>query len=147
MQRLVQCSRGWNCFSGLFALMACGWLSMPTARVAAGDAPAAADGATATMEKLPPEKLAAWIDSRFDDSWRKQQIEPAGRTSDSEFVRRVFLDLIGRIPSVAEVRAFLDDARPEKRHLLVEELLQRGAFAAHLANTWRDLLRSEEHTS
>jgi hypothetical protein len=76
----------------------------------------------------------------LQESWQKQGIKPAEPTSDSEFVRRVFLDLIGRIPSVAEARAFFEDARPDKRHQLVEELLQRGAFAAHLANTWRELL-------
>ncbi|MGE5191450.1 MAG: DUF1549 and DUF1553 domain-containing protein [Deltaproteobacteria bacterium] len=107
---------------------------------AAGEPRGAADRAAVTQIKLPPEELAAWIDGRFEEAWQKQHIEPAARTSDSEFVRRVFLDLIGRIPSVAEVRAFLDDAPPDKRRLLVEELLQRGAFAAHLANTWRDLL-------
>ena len=71
---------------------------------------------------------------------QSRNLRPAPLTNDSEFVRRSFLDLIGRIPSVAETRAFLDDTRPDKRTLLIEELLQRGAFAAHLANTWRDLL-------
>src|SRR5262245_42796212 len=91
-------------------------------------------------QKLPPEERAAWIDSQFDAAWKEQRLEPAPPTGDSEFVRRAFLNLIGRIPSVAETRAFLEDIRPVKRRQLVEELLQRGAFAAHLANTWRDLL-------
>ena len=98
-------------------------------------------------QKLSPEALAAWIDGRFEESWKKQGIKPADPTNDSEFVRRVFLDLIGRIPSVAEARAFFEDARPDKRHQLVEELLTRGAFAAHLANTWRDLLLAGSATA
>jgi len=107
----------------------------------AGEEADAADRVTdAQQRKLPAEELAAWIDGRFDAAWKEQGLEPAPRTTDSEFVRRAFLNLIGRIPSVAEVRAFLEDARPEKRRQLVQELLQRGAFAAHLANTWRDLL-------
>ena len=89
---------------------------------------------------LPDEPSRLGSDASFDADWKEQGLEPAPRTSDSEFVRRAFLNLIGRIPSVAEVRTFLEDARPEKRRRLVEELLQRGAFAAHLANTWRDLL-------
>jgi hypothetical protein len=145
MQRIVHRSGGSTRFTGrpyfcavpFFLGIAIG-ISAASAR--ASDERGAAAGAAATIDRLPPEKLAAWIDSRFDESWRKLRIEPAGPTSDGEFVRRVFLDLIGRIPSVAEVRAFLDDARPDKRHLLVEELLQRGAFASHLANTWRELL-------
>jgi len=90
--------------------------------------------------KLSPDQLAAWIDQRFRAAWNRQGIEPAPRTTDSEYVRRAFLDLIGRIPSVAEAREFLDDTASDKRLKLVEELLQRGAFANHLANTWRDQL-------
>lgn len=90
--------------------------------------------------KLAPHELAAWIDAQFDAEWARLGIRPADRTDDSEFVRRVHLDLIGRIPSVAEGRAFLTETRPAKRQVLVQELMQRGAFAAHLANTWRDLL-------
>lgn len=90
--------------------------------------------------RLSPVEMAEWIDGRFEESWNRQTLTPASATTDAEFVRRVFLDLIGRIPSVAECRQFIDDTRPDKRKALVEELLQRGAFAAHLANTWRDLL-------
>ncbi|WP_162130550.1 DUF1549 and DUF1553 domain-containing protein [Schlesneria paludicola] len=90
--------------------------------------------------KMPAADLARWIDEQFQRDWKQQGIVPAPLTNDSEFVRRAFLDLIGRIPSVAEVREFLDDPTPDKRPYLVEELLQRGAFANHLANTFRDLM-------
>ena len=90
--------------------------------------------------KLSPLELANWIDEQFRLAWKQQGLEPAPLTNDSEYVRRAFLDLIGRIPSVAEVREFLDDGNPDKRRYLVEELLQRGAFANHLANTFRDLM-------
>jgi len=116
-----------------------------SARALASEKPSGADRAAGTSKnvcekKLPPEELADWIDGLFDAAWKEQRLEPAPLTSDSEFVRRAFLNLIGRIPSVAEVRAFLEDSRAGKRRQIVEELLQRGAFAAHLANTWRDLL-------
>ena len=55
-------------------------------------------------------------------------------------MRRIYLDLIGRIPSVQESLTFFDNPRPDKRRQLVDELLERGAWAAHFANTWRDLL-------
>src|SRR5262249_8126899 len=58
----------------------------------------------------------------------------------SEFVRRAYLDLIGRIPSVAETLEFVDDAHADKRVQIVENLLQRGAWAENFANAWRDLL-------
>jgi hypothetical protein len=91
-------------------------------------------------QKITAEELATWIDRHFENAWKHQGIEPAAITSDSEFVRRAYLDLIGRIPSVAEVRAFLDDRSPDKRRQLIDELLQRGAFANHLASTFRDLM-------
>jgi hypothetical protein len=132
-----------------FGWLAAGWTALTVGLVLAGHsrdltagekAALAARDAPATETLLPPEELAAWIDGRFDAAWNEQGLEPAPLTNDSEFVRRAFLNLIGRIPSVAETRAFLEDARPLKRQQLVEELLQHGAFAAHLANTWRDLL-------
>ena len=98
--------------------------------------------AESAEQRMTAEDLASWIDQHFVEAWKCQGIEPATITNDSEFVRRAFLDLIGRIPSVAEVRAFLDDASPDKRPKLIEELLQRGAFANHLANTFRDLMLS-----
>ena len=91
-------------------------------------------------ERLTPEQLAKTIDSALRADWKLQEIEPAPVTSDGEFVRRAHLDLIGRIPSVGETRDFLDDQGIEKRTRLVETLLQRGAYANHFANTWRDLL-------
>jgi hypothetical protein len=66
--------------------------------------------------------------------------EPAARSSDEEFVRRVYLDLTGVIPRVAEVREFLADESPDKRARLIDRLLESPAHATHLANTWRNVL-------
>src|SRR5262245_22268401 len=103
MQRIVHRSEGWTRFTRLSYFCAVLFLGIgvfiSAAFARASDERGAAGAAT---DKLPPEKLAAWIDGRFDESWRKLRIEPAGPTSDGEFARRVFLDLIGRIPSVAE---------------------------------------------
>ncbi|MGH7135798.1 MAG: DUF1549 domain-containing protein, partial [Pirellulales bacterium] len=67
-------------------------------------------------------------------------ITPAAPTSDAEFLRRVHLDITGKIPPVSEARAFLDDTANNKRRRLVEDLLSRGSHAAHFANIWRELL-------
>jgi|GEM_PF-6004147 len=50
---------------------------------------------------------------------------------DAEFLRRGYLDLVGRIPSVVEARAFLDDTSPNKRAGLVRRLLHMSAFLNH----------------
>jgi len=56
----------------------------------------------------------------------------AERTTDAEFLRRATLDLAGRIPTVDELRAFLDDARPDKRALCIDRLLAAPAFDRRL---------------
>jgi hypothetical protein len=98
------------------------------------------DATSSPTDGLTADELAARIDQVLADDWRAQGISPAPAATDEEFVRRVHLDLIGRIPSVAETLAFLEDQRPDKRRRLVADLLERGACAAHFANTWRDLM-------
>ena len=72
--------------------------------------------------------------------WKAQGITPAQPATDSEFLRRVYLDLTGRIPTVSEVYAFLDDPREDRREQLVEDLLHRRDHATHLAAVWRSIL-------
>lgn len=68
-------------------------------------------------------------------------IEPARVSSDQTFLRRVYLDVIGTLPTTGEVRAFLDDTKPTKRADLIDQLLQRDEFADYWAMKWSDLLR------
>jgi Protein of unknown function (DUF1549)/Protein of unknown function (DUF1553) len=67
-------------------------------------------------------------------------LEPAALAGDEEFVRRVYLDLTGAIPRVAEARQFAADERPDKRARLIDTLLDSPAHATHLANTWRAIM-------
>jgi hypothetical protein len=91
--------------------------------------------------------LATCIDQRIAAAWDKD-VKPAAQADDAEFFRRVHLDLAGRIPSIVEIRDFLDDPRPEKRRLWVERILQsapddpsyRDAYCNHFANVWRSWL-------
>ena len=68
-------------------------------------------------------------------------IMPSQSIDDAKFMRRVHLDIIGRIPRPAEVQTFLADDRPGKRERLVDELLERPEYADYWANKWVDLLR------
>lgn len=89
--------------------------------------------------------LAATIDRHFLGRWEAEQIKPADLAGDAEFLRRVYLDLSGRIPRVAEVRDFLADPAPDKRSRLVAERLASADYVRHLTHVWRDLFLS--HTS
>lgn len=84
--------------------------------------------------------LAAKIDAHINDGLRGNNAVAAPLASDGEYARRVYLDLAGRIPRVSEVRAFLDDRRPDKRRRLVEKLLDSSNYINHLTNTYRALL-------
>lgn len=68
-------------------------------------------------------------------------IEPARLCSDAVFVRRVYFDVIGTLPTVAQTRRFLDDRTPDKRRALIDELLAREEFADYWSMKWCDLLR------
>ena len=82
-------------------------------------------------------ELAGMIDRHLDADWAKAGVSPAAVADDAEFCRRVYLDLIGRAPKVAEVRAFLDDPAADKRVKLVDRLLTLPSHAAHLAAATR----------
>jgi hypothetical protein len=84
--------------------------------------------------------LAAKIDGHFAARWATEKAEPAPLADDAEFMRRLYLDLTGRIPSVTEARAFLDDESPDKRRRLIEQLLASPRYVEHFTNVWRALL-------
>jgi hypothetical protein len=84
--------------------------------------------------------LAERIDQLIEAAQDQNGIQVAPLAEDAEFIRRVYLDLGGRIPSVAEVHKFLDDKSPNKRRELVEELLKGPHYVNHFTHVWRDLL-------
>jgi hypothetical protein len=67
-------------------------------------------------------------------------IPPSPLSTDSEFLRRAFLDATGTLPTPEEVRTFLADTRPGKRAALVDALLERREFVDYWAYKWSDLL-------
>ena len=84
--------------------------------------------------------------SMFLTNSRRLRINPSPVCDDTVFIRRSFLDLLGRIPVASEARLFLTDRRSDKRTRLVDDLLQRQEFADFWAQKWSDLLRNEEKT-
>jgi hypothetical protein len=79
-----------------------------------------------------------------DLAWAKLRqlaVTPSGPASDGTFLRRAYLDVISRLPTADEARAFLNDSSPTKREVLVDALLAREEYADFWANKWADLLR------
>jgi len=90
-------------------------------------------------EKTPP-KVINEIDRIVFAKLKSMGIRPI-LCSDAVFVRRAYLDVIGKIPTADEARSFIDDRNPRKRMRLIEELLEREEFADYWAMKWSDVLR------
>jgi len=86
-------------------------------------------------------KAAAEIDAILAKHWKAQGVAPNAAASDEVFVRRVYLDLAGRIPTTQEARAFLESNAKDKRASLITELLGRESYVSHFYNFWADVLR------
>ncbi|WP_254513477.1 DUF1549 and DUF1553 domain-containing protein [Anatilimnocola floriformis] len=90
-----------------------------------------------SVRAADPAQLAERIDAELAKGWQRAGVQPAKGVDDGTFLRRVYLDLVGRIPTVAETQAFLDDAQPNKRARLTEQLINSGGYARHFATVWR----------
>ncbi len=89
-------------------------------------------------EKLPRNNF---IDGLVWAKLKQLNVTPSELSTDAQFHRRAFLDIIGRLPTPDETRVFLADTSPEKREKLVDALLARPEYADFWANKWTDLLR------
>src|SRR3954471_12461321 len=97
-------------------------------------------GRGADDEKGAPKAKLDFIDERLREAWDQASIKPSALAGDDEFLRRAYLDLIGRIPNIDEATAFLQTKESGKRQKLVENLLSHPDFAKNLANQWTVLL-------
>jgi hypothetical protein len=87
--------------------------------------------------------LAAKIDHHFEKAWADNKIATSPAIDDAAFLRRVYLQLAGRIPSVFEMQRFLDNKAADKRVKEVEKLLAGQRYPLQMANVWRAILLPE----
>ncbi len=99
-------------------------------------------GCTVTWAGEKP--LRHIIDAEIKAGWQKEKLTPAPRSSDSVFLRRVFLDLVGVIPSYEETTAFLKDTDAQKRQKLIDKLLADPRYGPQQAHYW-DLVLFGRH--
>ncbi|MFO0536907.1 MAG: DUF1549 and DUF1553 domain-containing protein [Planctomyces sp.] len=90
--------------------------------------PAAAAGAEVS--------LGEFIDQQIRQGWTDNEIEASPLASDEEWVRRVYLDLVGRIPTLTEAREFLADKNARKRAMLVDALLENEDYVRNFTTIW-----------
>jgi len=87
--------------------------------------------------KWEPKTL---VDVHTQKKWQELDIAPSELANDAEFIRRVYLDITGTLPTPTEVKAFLTNSDPAKRDKLIDELLERPEYSYYFANKWADIL-------
>lgn len=125
-------------------------VAVTTVSLACGRQAAAMEGSPQTTAVQPSDnrgtppasnaELAAAIDRLLEEGWAVADVQAADAISDEVFLRRVFLDLAGRIPSTAEREDFLSDSREDRRLLLIDRLLASDDYAKRMADLFDVLL-------
>ena len=81
------------------------------------------------------------VDKHTDAKWKSLALSPSALSTDEQFLRRVSIDLTGTLPDPKRVSEFLADTRPNKRQVIVDELLDSAEFGYLFASKWADILR------
>jgi hypothetical protein len=92
---------------------------------------------------FPDAQMVERVDSLLIQLWRKNEVTPVAPADEDELLRRVYLDLAGRTPTVGEVRQYLNDQSSNRYELLVDRLLKSRDHASHVAAVWRTFLIPE----
>jgi hypothetical protein len=93
-----------------------------------------------------PTKAENFIDLYTAKRWSELGLRPSPLCSDTEFLRRVSLDLTGTLPTPETIREFLADRSPNKRTKRIEALLESPEYALYWTLKWNDLLRNSRTT-
>ena len=111
-------------------------------KVAALAAPSAsvAAASSAAVASALPSFGAPQIDAKIRAEWQRAAITPAPRVDDARFLRRVYLDVVGALPTPDAVVAFERDTAADKRARVVTSLLASPQYAEHWASRWDDVL-------
>jgi hypothetical protein len=94
------------------------------------------------LKELPDFKPNNYIDELAAAKWMKLGLRPSPLADDATFLRRVTVDLCGRLPTAGEARAFLADTAADKRARLIDRLLDSPDYPAYFAMRWGSILRN-----
>lgn len=95
----------------------------------------------AQAESLDARVRAKELDSLVLQKLEQQKLQPNAPATDDVFLRRVYLDTLGRIPTLKETQEFLADTAADKRAALIDKLLASEGYTQHHYNFWADVLR------
>lgn len=86
-------------------------------------------------------KYTAYIDELIFTDLRKKKLRPTPQVDDATFVRRLYLTVVGRIPTQSELLEYLDERDSNKKDKLIQKLLKSEGYVNHQMNWWMDMLR------
>jgi len=142
---------------GVFVLAACGFAFMDAAHSSAAAKDEywtgwrtrqRAELASLPKPPLPSAGEGAALDRFLATYWARHNMKPPSVVDDSAFARRVYLDVIGLLPTAKQLEEFLHDRDADKRAKLVDSLLaDKQGYAEHWMSFWNDLLRNDEQTN
>ena len=89
-------------------------------------------------------EIAQRIDASIDAKLRTETIAPAAPAGEAQFLRRVYLDLTGRIPTTSQAAEYLDRSHASQRTQLIDELLASPKYGEHFGRVWRDWIAPAE---
>lgn len=92
-------------------------------------------------------EAARKIDEFVEKNYAKYNVKPNPMTDDYQFVRRIYLDITGTIPTYQQTLKFINSKDPDKRANLIDELLASDGYASHAFNYWADILRYVDRIS
>src|SRR5687768_13868789 len=94
----------------------------------------------ATARAADSAAVSKLIDAQVQKRLDAKKIPASPVASDAEFLRRVYLDIAGVIPTAERVQAFLESKEPDKRAKVIEELLASPDYAKRMTDIWKGLL-------
>ena len=86
------------------------------------------------------DSIVAFINTQIEQGWEDNEVLPSDEASDAEWIRRVFLDIVGHIPSAEQTSNFLADSSDSKRQRVVETLLSDEDYVRNSTTVWTNLL-------
>jgi hypothetical protein len=96
------------------------------------------DPLLAPNEKHMPKDVAAAIDQHLNKGLTAAKLKVVPRSDDAEFLRRIYVDVTGRVPTAEQAITFLDSKDQDKRVKLIDALLATPQYGEQLGRTWRD---------
>ena len=117
-----------------------------TASLAPAPEPAAT---TVPIVPIPSSSVAmtARIDQLVEELWQDNDLAPVDSANDETFLRRVYLDVIGRVPTIAEYNQFFELDAQGRRSTLIDKLLNSREHALHMGGIWKRVLVPDDETA